>query len=281
MVYRRRTYNSRRKITPRYRNIRRRAIRRRRPRRYGYRHARLYNVAPSGMPRTRIARLRYVQKLTLNVRLNMVDTFAYAIFNANGPYKPDGPVSNAVHQDPHQPMGYDQWSDLFNNYVVKGSKLTAIWYASSAQSDGTATPPDQSGGGRIGVYVTDSRNVAYTEGTSFKEARKGQVRYINTNQRTAKYLNAYYSPRRVYGIRDIKDNQARLGSVITQNPAELAQYVVWAELDNYFSGENVQWLVEVTIEYLVQFDEPADLPQSIENTTALRQPRPRRVRRDD
>lgn len=241
---------------------RRRHYVRRRPR---MRRDIVYNVAPSGMPRTRVARLRYVQRLQLNVRSAGTNQFAFAEFNANGPFQPNSSVTNAAHIDPHQPMGYDKWAALFNNYVVKGSKITVAWYYAASDSSPTL---DQSGAGRIGVYVTDSGAVAYTRATTFKEARKGQMRYINPNQRVAKYMNAYYSPRRVYGIRDIKDNQDRLGAIVNSLPQELCQYVVWASLDDPGNAGTVDWEVEVTIEYLIQFDEPVDLPQSVNPAVA-------------
>lgn len=185
---------------------------------------------------------------------------SYITFNANGPFQPNGSSSGGVfnHTDPHQPMGFDQWSQLFRNYVVKGSKITVVRLGTVSPSDPL---PDYTTAGKFGIYVSDSEVPIYTKSTSYKEARKGMVKYVANSQRTAQSCQAYYSPRRVYGIKDIKDNQGRLGAAVTANPTELASYVLWTQLQDV-KNEAINWRFEVTIEYIIQFDEPVDLGQS-------------------
>lgn len=210
------------------------------------------------MPRVRTAHLRYVQKVRCSIETGSTALSAI-VFNANGAFDPAGVASGGFsHVDAHQPMGYDQWAALFRNYVVKGSKITVIRIGCNAA---TEPLPDQTEAGRFGVYISDSEAPVYTRGTSYKEARKGQVRYVSSNQRTAQSARAYYSPRRVYGIKDIKDNQDRLGAVVTANPTELASFILWMQMETN-PTILAQWDFEVTIEYCVQFDEPVDLAQS-------------------
>lgn len=253
MVYAR----SRKPVTKNKSTYKRRApVRRKRPvhrRSRGTRGG--YNVAPSGMPRVRVAHLRYVQLCNFET----IDTVLGNIsFNANSAFDPAGLASKFVHIDSHQPMGFDQWALLFRNYVVKGSKITVTRIGCQAE---TTPQPDQTESGRFGIYVSDTDAPVYTRGTSYKEARKGQVRYVSNNQRSAQKCTAYYSPRRMYGIKDIKDNQDRLGAVVGANPTELAKFVLWAELENVPQVETT-WNFEISMEYCIQFDEPVDLLQS-------------------
>lgn len=228
---------------------RRKTVSRRRPRR-------AYNVAPSGMPRVRVAHLRYVQLVNFMTTDQVLGT---ALFNANSAFDPAGLATSFVHIDPHQPMGFDQWALLFRNYVVMGSKITVTRIGCEAA---TTPQPDQTEAGRFGIYTSDTATPTYTRGTTYKEARKGQTRYVSNNQRSSQKCVAVYSPRRMYGIKDIKDNQDRLGAVVGANPGELAKFVLWAQLENTPQVETT-WNFEATIEYCIQFDEPVDLDRSI------------------
>lgn len=252
MPYRRRAARvSKKKVAPRRRAPHRRPVLRRR--------RTLYNVAPSGMPRVRTARLRYVQRFTINPQIEGAVDFVQ--FRANGAFNPAADTSaGGTHTDAHQPMGWDQWAVLFNNYVVKGSKITVTRYGVTNE----ATPAeDQIGSGRFGVYLSDSSTVAYTKGTSFKEARKGSMRYVMNQQRTAQSCQGFYSPRRMYGIKDIKDNQDRLGATVTATPVEEAFFTCWLDWDSGpVAPLGTIWHFEATIEYFVQFDEPVDIAQS-------------------
>ncbi len=207
------------------------------------------------MPRVRVAHLRYVQLVDF---LAMDTTLGSATFNANSAFDPAGSAAGFVHIDSHQPMGFDQWALLFRNYVVKGSKITVTRIGCEAE---TTPQPDQTEAGRFGIYVSDSNAPVYTRGTSYKEARKGMTRYVSNNQRSAQSCTSVYSPRRMYGIKDIKDNQDRLGAAVTANPTELASFVLWAQLENTPQVETT-WNFEVTMEFCIQFDEPVDLLQS-------------------
>lgn len=212
------------------------------------------------MPRVRVAHLRYVQQFTISPS---VGKFAWLAFNANGAFKPDGPTNNgATHVGAHQPMGWNQWSALFNNYIVKGSKIT-VQRVGRTDSVGVEARSI----GRFGVYVSDSKTTDIpTDANTLKELRKGQVRYVTGLQTRSQSVRGYFSPRRVYGIKDIKDNQDRLGAVVTANPSNPAKFICWYSSDGA-TGDIGSQFFEATIEYCIQYDEPVDLDQS----TAARQ----------
>lgn len=248
MPYRKKSSRtSRRPTSKRRAPSRRRTVRRRRT---------VQSLAPSGMPKVRTAHLRYVQ-LANFIRID--GTLGTVNFVANSAFAPSSLGTGFTHIDPHQPMGFDQWASLYNNYVVMGSKITVVRIGCTAD---TEPQPDQTEAGRFGVYLSDSATPAYTRGTSYKEARKGQTRQVSNNQRTAQRATAYYSPRRMYGIKDIKDNQDRLGANTSSNPTERALFILWAQFEQDPAVETT-WNFEVTIEYCIQFDEPVNLEQSV------------------
>lgn len=78
-------------------------------------------------PRTRIAKMRYVQEINLNTGVpsdlggvvinNSHDTHR---FKANGCHQPDFENS----ENSHQPRGWDELTTLYGEYCVLGSKIT-------------------------------------------------------------------------------------------------------------------------------------------------------------
>lgn len=258
-------YSRRRPVAKRNKYVRRAPPRRKPPPR---RRRKVAGVAPSGMPKVRVAHLRYVQRFTMTPQADTGDDLLqWLTFRANGPETPNGTAtSGSAHIEPHQPMGWDRWAALFNNYVVKGSKITVTRYGTESS---TEPVENISGAGRFGAYLSDSVAPIYTRGTYFKEARKGSMRYVMNQQRTAQTVKAFFSPRRMYGIKDIKDNTDRLGATVNNVPSELANFVIWAQIDATSTLPTaVTWVFEATIEYCVQFDEPVDLVPSIPSRKA-------------
>lgn len=76
----------------------------------------LYRVASSyaPFPLIQFAKLTYVQEFTLNPSSS---TPVYQIFRANSLYDPDYTGAGS------QPMGFDQFTTLYNHYEVYGSRI--------------------------------------------------------------------------------------------------------------------------------------------------------------
>lgn len=219
-----------RKPKPRYR--------RRNHRKRNYRRL-VSNSVPSGMPTTKIANLRYVETTNVACTTGVLNEI---LWRANGIYDPRVAVGG------HQPMGFDQWSVLYNHYVVVGSKITI-----KVINDTTVSPA------MCGVYLSDGQTLSYTTPEEYIEARKGTYRMIQpTNPKTLSLSNKF-SAKRFYNIVNIKDNVDRLGSPIGQDPGEQAYYHIWYQtLDS--SSDTIRFTV--TIDYIVLFSEPKDLTQS-------------------
>lgn len=193
------------------------------------------------MPLQRRCKLRYCEQ-----QINLVGTtgaLASYVFRANSIYDPNFTGVG------HSPMGYDQWAVLYNHYTVVGSKITVKF----DNSGGTGASCN------VGVYLSDHTTVPYTQASEFIEARKGTTKLI-TNQRNVVSASSWYSAKKFYNVKDIKDNFARLGGVTGANPTEQAVFIVW--LQSAASATTVNCNVTATIEYIVDWSEPTDLSQS-------------------
>ncbi len=229
---------------PRRRVARRAPVRRRR----FFRRRRVFR--PAGV-RTQLSipnvqRLRYVENFTINA---VGGVLTFHNFRANGCHKPD------VTGTGHQPMKWDQLNQFYNHYVVLGAKITVkcLGYIYPDLSLPSAT-------GVLAVYLTDDTLGLPTDYRTMLEQGRGQYKLHNNAAGVTKVVNGYYSPRKFYNIRDIKDNFDRLGASVTTNPTEEAIFAVgYAEI-----GRDTQVAVRLmcVIDYMVAFSEPKDLAAS-------------------
>lgn len=213
-----------------------RKVHRKRPRR----RALVSNYVPSGMPTTRIAKLKYCQ---INALTSTSGILTEQLYSANNIYDPD--VSGAG----HQPMGHDQWAALFNHYVVLGSKITL----KCCDSDSTVAPT------HVGLYLSDGKTLSYTSGYQYAEARKGQNRLTAPGANKTLYMRAKFSAKKFYNVKDMKDNTDRLGAAVGASPGEQAFFHFWVQTIDA-STNTIRYIAE--IEYIVLFSEPKDLSTS-------------------
>lgn len=88
----------------------RKKVRRKVRRKYGRKMA-----LSAPFPYSKLVKLRYSDYITLNSGIGQT---AYWTFRANDLYDPD------VTGVGHQPRGFDQWMNMYNKFVVIGSKIT-------------------------------------------------------------------------------------------------------------------------------------------------------------
>lgn len=194
----------------------------------------------SGMPLTRTTRMRYVTPVEIASTGGVIN---YHSYRCNSVYDPD---ATTVITD-HQPMGFDQWTQLYNHYIVKGSKIN-VQLTKSTGDDRMA----------VGIYISDDASVPYTDFTGFAEAQKGTYK-LNAYQRNSLSINTSFSTKGYFNVADLRDNFKRLGALVSDNPSEQAYYMLW--LQGMDTG-NVNIQAIVTIDYIVEFSEPKDLTQS-------------------
>jgi len=201
---------------------------------------------PSGMPRIRTSKLRYCANYQMSctaVNVGWVDMRANSVFDPD--YSTGG----------QQPMGYDQWAALFNQYVVVGSKLTAyITYQDQRES----APPMC-----VGVYLSDDASVPYQDWRGFVEAKKGNFRNMTALQKSATKVVSKFSAKKFFNIKDPLDNILRIGADVASNPSEGALWVIWGSVTGATTPTEVVKLnVNIVIDFIVKWSEPKDLSRS-------------------
>lgn len=212
------------------------------PRRKGYkRHykKKAYKVAPSGMPHTSRAILRYVDTLQIAVTGG---TPVAGVFRANSIYDPNYTGAG------HQPMGHDTWETLFNHYTVTGSKINIHVIPDSTNTTN----------GRCGLILQAGPALPYTNVNAMIEAKMGMYRNIGFKEGKASIMTQKYSARKFFNVSDVKD-VGKLGSAFGSNPSEEAYFLIWYA-DQESATSSIR--VTVTIDYIVQFSEPKFLVQS-------------------
>lgn len=163
---------------------------------------------------------------------------------ANGAQNPEDSVLIVP-----QPMGWDQWVQLYNHYVVLGSKIT-VTFAPMVSANPIV----------CGVYLTDAPALPYASYSQFIEAGRGMHKLITPESKPVTTMSRY-SAKKFYNVKDVKDNLDRLGNTTTANPFESAYYHVWLQSADKQTTSAIVYAI-ITVEYTVLFSEPKDLPAS-------------------
>lgn len=223
-----RTYNqittTTKKFVPRKK---RRVIRRRKP-----------MIARGPFPVTKVAKMRLCLPL---------QTFACT----NGALSKLGVYANFPYSGTNYAYGWNQWSALYNNYAVLGSKCT-VYHTGYTNLEGSNA--------MMGIYLSDD-TTNFTTWTTMIEAKRGTYRQIseNLNSRTTSAVSKY-SAKKHYNIKDVKDNIDRIGSTMTAAPQDSAFFNVWFQPINQTSGAT--YYANIIVDYIVLFSEPKDVAAS-------------------
>lgn len=202
---------------------------------------------PLGIQRkaTQLARLRYCTGIELSP--GTLGTLGYHLFRANSCHDPDHTGTG------HQPMSWDEYSELYNHYVVLGSKIT-VQFTSQAAS--TLSPPV------VGIFISDDTTHSTSGITTLIEQNRCRYRMLaHSYYQKPTTMVSRFSTKKFFNVTDVKDNLDRLGAPIGSNPSEEGYFVVFCGDSN--EGEDISGVYGlVTIEYIVAFSEPKELAQS-------------------
>jgi len=238
--YKRRA-GSRRRYTPKRKAYKRTAYRRRRSNKNS---AVTRNL--TGFPSNRVVRMRYCDSRSFD--LTSASQAVYG-FRANSIYDPVYEVDAG-----HQPTGYLQWRDFYNQYTVLKSKITVKF------------APITSGAGApmiMGINLTNASDTAKIKDS----IERGDMVYtmmasVAGNAQKPATLSRWYNPKQFWNLKDLKDNQQRIGALYNDNPPDTALFSVkvgpWNEGTD--AGGTVQALV--VIDYWVLLSEPQILASS-------------------
>lgn len=149
------------------------------------------------------------------------------------------------------PFGWDQWTALYNHYVVLGSKITVYQFG---QDDSAGSKVF----GFLGCYLGDDAT-NYTDYTTLIENRMGRFCRATSDSSLAK-VSQTFSAKKFFNVKDVKDNLTRLGASVTGTPTEQANFKVWAQPNNKTSTQT--FYCNFLVEWIVLFSERKDVPAS-------------------
>lgn len=201
-----------------------------------------------GFPKTTMVKLRYVDFCTLSPS---VGSLGQHVFSANSCFDPN--VSGIG----HQPMNFDEWSSLYNHYVVVGSKISAQVFF-----NGTTT---YSNGLMMGVNLQDDTSLSTDPSTVMEQ---GLSRYRITaatptaNSSRGIKVSKGFSCKKFFNLTNPTDNVTRVGSGVGSSPTEKANFIVFAGSPPGSVEDLPDIHCNVIIDYVVIFSEPKGQSQS-------------------
>lgn len=205
-----------------------------------------------GFPKSTMVKLRYVGNSSINPTAANIAGFS---IRANSCYDPDPAVGG------HQPLGFDQWSQFYNHYVVVGAKITAYFTYSKDTTGSNASAY------AFGIYLSDDNVI--TNLTFSGMAEQGLTKWrikpasmlATVNNDASPKIVSKFSAKKFFNITNITDNTSRLGASINANPTEEAYFHIWGG-DPAGTSDLPSLDVTYMVDYLVIFSEPRELIQS-------------------
>lgn len=182
-----------------------------------------------GFPNSIITKLRYC---TTYQQTSTGGAIVSNVFAANGIYDPD--ISGVG----HQPMWRDNYAAIYNNYVVLGSKITAMYGVGSNTSN------------LIGIVGDDDSSTSATADTRCEMNNAVSLLTGWGSASDPKTLTATFDPMMAFGVAAKDDGQSATSN--GSNPVQLYCYHVWAQPQ---TTSDVIFTIKVEIEYTVKFTE--------------------------
>lgn len=208
--------------------------------------------------RSQVVKMRYVQSVQLNPN---ADSGAYIMFRANSPFAPLGLSSAGVaYNTSHQPYGWDQWTAIYNEYVVIGSKITMTCVAPNQTSP-------NSGSGIVALFLSDN-NSAYSVTTNdgctnmIETGRASYKQFSPNGSGKPTVLSHKFSPKKFWNLSNLKDNVTRVGSDIGSSPTEVAYFHCYFYTNDESVTTSAGPLCWITLDYIVMFTGPTNLSSS-------------------
>lgn len=190
-----------------------------------------------GFPNTLITKLRYADTFAAT---GTTGARAINVYAANGIYDPD------ITGVGHQPLYRDNFANIYDQYVVLGSKITASFY-----------PTTSTAAIVVGIIGDDDSSVTSTVSVCMEQSNSVSA-LLGTAGCPPVTLTRTYSALEHIGVR-VKDD-GYSATAQSSNPTELWCYGLWAAAADGVSTITVN--VKFEIEYTVKYTELATQPQS-------------------
>lgn len=191
-----------------------------------------------------IVTLRYADMISLDPGSGSIAYDTWSCNNLHDPYPGIGG---------HQPLGFDQWSNFYQQYLVIGAKATfTVDTWGSAQGDSVV----------VVAKTSESSTWAFTDLNTLMEENKTKFRFLTsrTGSKNLGRVSAFYSPKKIHGIKDVRDNQHLRGECSPTSSAPTQQAYFHVGVGGMNPADNPTAVnCRVLIEYRVLFSERKDL----------------------
>jgi len=161
-----------------------------------------------GIPNTKMVRLRYAQQFLLSDSGLGDGLSDQQLIRANSLFDPD--YSGVG----HQPRYYDQYTPMYNHYLVLGSKIRVSGHMGVAGTSNISN-------GRLTVRLLDTVTTPDIPDSIIDLLEsKNTVSIPIHNQavgNATRWLTKTFSAKKFFGVKDMKDNH-QLGAYYTANP---------------------------------------------------------------
>lgn len=183
-----------------------------------------------GFPNSIITKLKYGELISVSPTA-LVPLKSY-IFRCNSCFDPDETSVG------HQPLYYDQYQAIYDQYVVIGAKITVQWMTNGAQNV------------IVGINVDDDSTVLSTLSILLEQNNGVNTVLAGTNSDNCTLISTF-EPYEMFGV-DAKTDGASQ-TAVGSNPSEESKWVLWATCEDGTSAQTVH--ANVMIEYTVKFSE--------------------------
>jgi hypothetical protein len=183
-----------------------------------------------GFPNSIITKMRYGELITMSTTA-LVPLKSYH-YRANSAYDPDFTSIG------HQPMYYDQYSAIYDQYVVLGAKITVQFMTAGAQNV------------IVGINQDDDSTTLTTLSILLEQNNSVSTVLAGTNSDNCT-LSMVYSPMQAFGVDAKSDGASQIS--VGANPTEETYWLIWATCQDTTSAQTINALID--IEYTVKFSE--------------------------
>jgi hypothetical protein len=194
-----------------------------------------------GFPVNRMVKMRYSGYAALSGTSGVLNKHTWS---CNNIFDPDVTGTGG------QPLGHDEWSSFYTNYVVHQSTIKVTMLPGAAQTIPVI----------VGVR-TEAADTSWSDYDRLVENDQNSYTVLNPSTAVPAFVRRQsYDAKRFFNLVDVKDNETRLGAAFGAGPSDQAYFCVWGQaLDK---GTTWAAHVHVEITYLVEVSQPITLNSS-------------------
>lgn len=196
-----------------------------------------------GMPPSRNVTMTYVDGNTIHAGAG-TGLYSYWSYRANSLYDPDQTGTG------HQPMGRDQWALFYTYYVVTEAEIAVTFTPQSV-----STFPLE-----VGILLhEDGSTLGPNLASICEQGRSKRKSILGSFGCVPVQVTHSFNAASWFGIKDVTAARSSIGAIMSANPSDLADFVVYA---GSFFGTSPEVYASVSITYKAHLTEPVELTGS-------------------